>query len=156
MTPCHGDLPPPVLSIISEEMMPSASQNPPAPMPSTSGTQPALLNPRASTSRTTGTHRLLTSKEIIEGKKKKAEEQQKKAKEKEARAKALEEKKAAKVRVEAIDNDLCAICDGEEDEDEVWVQCNRCHRWMHVDCIPNTVDTRGVYEEAYPFVCHLH
>ena len=35
---------------------------------------------------------------------------------------------------------LCGSCEGSDNEDEQWIECNRCEQWYHCSCVGITLD----------------
>ena len=52
---------------------------------------------------------------------------------------------------------ICKLClvnyDPSDDENMPWVQCDDCKGWMHICCVPISVDTTAI-ENNEPFFCH--
>ena len=111
-------------------------------------------------SRALTSHRLLTSDEIIEEKRRKEVLKNIKI-EKTGKGKGKDKGKSKAPTPTAckIDTNRCSLCEipyeGGDDEPN-WVECSRCLKWMHVDCIPLSSDISRIYVAGGVFLCPEH
>ena len=54
-------------------------------------------------------------------------------------------------------SDICVICKLQTEEEQGWIQCDLCDRWLHVTCIPDdhVFDKNALSQENEDFYCHL-
>lgn len=115
----------------------------------------------------------LREKEKREAKKREQEERKRKIEEKKCKKKnkaPAKKRKVAKakkdgrqwreelsVTLDQENENSCKICfvnyEPSDDENMLWVQCDDCKKWMHICCVPTSVDTTPV-ENDEPFFCH--
>ena len=55
----------------------------------------------------------------------------------------------------ALDKNNCKLVNYEPSDDVnmPWVQCSGCKGWMHICCVPTSVDTTPI-EHDDPLFCH--
>lgn len=125
---------------------------------------PSPNEPKVQSKKKLTSHRILTSEEIIETKRKDVElrkqmEEERVAKQKERELKRKGVKILGKTKMIPLNKvKPCFVCKKKENklfQNPVWVQCTMCSHWFHTKCMPPFMADYLNAEEVVNFKCHI-
>lgn len=55
-------------------------------------------------------------------------------------------------------NDVCCVCKKSDDQTSAgtpWIQCTKCHRWIHQDCLSATPEDLQQFVQSEDWKCFI-